>query len=101
MSGLGLCPICLNALAFYEEVKARRAFLRIQQNRDSARRSKRKKEERMSDLYSDNIALTCEHEELAIELVELNRANDALAVALRAKTEQQDAIIAARKLQAM
>ena len=98
VSGLGLCPSCLDALALNEEVKAAKAILRIRKNRDSARRSKQRKEERMSDLYSDNIALTCEREDLAIELEDLNRANDALAVAIKAKTEQRDAIIAARKL---
>ena len=55
----------------------------------------------MSDLHSDNLALQAEYNDLAQELEDINRANDALAAAIVAKFEQKAAIVNARKLRSM
>ena len=99
--GLSFCPSCHDALALYKQVKAFKAVQRIKWNRASARRSKLIKEENMSDLHSDNLALQAEYNDLAQELEDINRANDALAAAIVAKFEQKAAIVNARKLRSM
>ena len=99
--GLNFCPSCLDSLALYEQVKAFKAVRRIKQNRDSARPSRLIKEEASSDLHADNIALQAEYQDLAKELEDIERANDALAAAIRAKFEQRITLDTARKLRSM
>ena len=99
--GLNFCPSCLDALALYEQVKAFRAVRRIKRNRDSARRSKLIKEEAGSDLHADDIALQAEYIDLAQELEDIERANNALAAPIRAKFEQRITLDNARKLRSM
>ena len=92
-SEFGFCPSCLNALVVYEQGKAAKKVLRLQQNCDASSRSKMRREERFSDLYAENIALTAEHDDLALELEAVNAARDAMAAAVTAKLQQMAAMI--------
>ena len=74
MAGSVMCPACVNALGIYKGVKACRAARRRQANRASADRSRQRKDQKSSDVYSDNLALTAEFEEMEQELADLAKA---------------------------
>ena len=92
-SNSSFCPSCLTALVVYEQCKAAKKVLRMQRNRDASSRSKMRREERFSDIYSENIALTTEHDDLTLELAVVTAARDAMAMAVAAKLHQMAAII--------
>ena len=65
----------------------------MQRNRDASSRSKMRREERFSDLYSENIALTTEHDDLALELEVIIASRDAMAAAVATKLQQMAAFV--------
>ena len=93
-----MCPACVNALGIYKSVKASRAARRRQANRASADRSRQRKEQKRSDVYSDNLALTAEFEEMEQELADLAKARQALVVAITGKVEERDGLANAHNL---
>ena len=93
-----MCPACVNALGIYKGVKACRAARRRQANRASADRSRQRKDQKSSDVYSDNLALTAEFEEMEQELADLAKARQALVVAITGKAEERDVLANAYKL---
>jgi hypothetical protein len=98
MVGSIMCPACVNALGIYKGVRASRAARRRQANRASADRSRQRKDQKSSDVYSDNLALTAEFEEMEQELADLARARQALVVAITGKAEERDGLAKAHKL---
>ena len=80
--GTVVCPPCVVALETYRKVKAHKAAKRAESNRASAERSRQKKEQKRSDIYSDHLALTAEHEELVQEMAVINHASQVLAVGI-------------------
>ena len=93
-----MCPACVNALGIYKGVKACRAARRRQANRASADRSRQRKDQKSSDVYSDNLALTAEFEEMEQELADLAKARQALVVAITGKAEERDGLANAHNL---
>ena len=93
-----MCPACVNALGIYNGVKASRAARRRQANRASADRSRQRKDQKSSDVYSDNLALTAEFEEMEQELADLAKARQALVVAITGKAEERDGLANAHNL---
>ena len=69
----------------YNQERAVRQASRRQKNRESARLSRMKREDKFSDLLADNMALTMEYEELVRELNDANAANVAVNEAITAK----------------
>lgn len=65
----------------------------MQRNRDASSRSKMRREERSSDLYSDHIALTTERDDLALELEIIIASRDAMAAKIATKLQQMAAFI--------
>ena len=98
MAGSVMCPACVNALGIYKGVKACRAARRRQANRASADRSRQRKDQKRADVYSDNLALTAEFEEMEQELVDLAKARQALVVAITGKAEERDGLANAHNL---
>ena len=98
MAGSVMCPACVNALGIYKGVKACRAARRRQANRASADRSRQRKDQKSSDVYSDNLALTAEFEEMEQELADLAKARQALVVAITGKAEERDGLANAHNL---
>ena len=98
MVGSVMCPACVNALSIYKGVKASRAARRRQANRASADRSRQRKEQKRSDVYSDNLALTAEFEEMEQELADLAKARQALVVAITGKVKERDNLANAHNL---
>ena len=98
MVGSVMCPACVNALGIYKGVKACRAARRRQANRASADRSRQRKDQKSSDVYSDNLALTAEFEEMEQELADLAKARQALVVAITGKAEERDGLANAHNL---
>ena len=98
MVGSVMCPVCVNALGIYKGVKASRVARRRQANRASAERSRQRKVQKSSDVYSDNLALTAEFEEMEQELADLARARQALVVAITVKAEERDCLANAHNL---
>jgi len=92
-SDSGLCPSCLCALVVYQQHKAAKKISRMQRNRDASSRSKMRREERSSDLYSDHIALTTERDDLALELEIIIASRDAMAAKIATKLQQMAAFI--------
>ena len=93
-----MCPACVNALGIYKGVKASKAARRRQANRASADRSRQRKDQKSSDVYSDNLALTAEFEEMEQELADLAKARQALVVAITGKAEERDGLANAHNL---
>ena len=93
-----MCPACVNALGIYKGVKASRAARRRQANRASADGSRQRKDQKSSDVYSDNLALTAEFEEMEQELADLAKARQALVVAITGKAEERDGLANAHNL---
>ena len=75
-------------MAHYNHNKAIRQAARRQSNRNSARLSRMKQEEKFSNIISDNIGLTLEHEELVKNLDDINAEKQALAEAIDAKVQE-------------
>ena len=75
-------------MIYYNQVKAIKQESRRQSNRNSARLSRMKKEDKFSDLLSNNMALTMEYEELVKDLNDINAANDAVNEAISAKVQE-------------
>ena len=98
MVGTVMCPACVNALGIYKSVKASKAAKRRQENRASAARSRQRKDQKSSDIYSDNLALTAEFEEMEQELADLAKARQALVVAITGKVEERDNLANAHNL---
>ena len=98
MVGSVMCPACVNALGIYKGVKASRVARRRQANRASAERSRQRKDQKSSDIYSDNLALTAEFEEMEQELADLAKARQALVVAITGKAEERDGLAKAHNL---
>ena len=99
--GPAVCPPCMNALGMYKQVKAHKAAKRRQYNRESAAKSRQKRDQKSSDIHSDHLALTAEYEELAQELADINRASQALAAAITIKSEERDGLVHAKKLRSV
>ncbi len=93
-----MCPPCMDALDIYKQVKAHKAAKRAESNRASAERSRQKKEQKRSDIYSDHLALTAEHEELVQEMAVINHASQVLAAAITLKSEERDGLAYAKSL---
>ena len=98
MVGSVMCPACVNALGIYKSVKASRAARRRQANRASAARSRQRKDQKSSDIYSDNLALMAEFEELEQELADIAKARQALVVAITGKAEERNGLANAHNL---
>ena len=96
--GTVVCPPCVVALETYRRVKALKAEKRAESNRASAERSRQKKEQKRSDIYSDHLALTAEHEELVQEMANINHASQVLAAAIALKSEERDGLAYAKSL---
>ena len=93
-----MCPPCVVALETYRKVKALKAAKRAESNRASAERSRQKKEQKRSDICSDHLALTAEHEELVQEMAVINHASQVLAAAITLKSEERDGLAYAKSL---
>ncbi len=96
--GPAVCPPCVDALDIYRKVKAHKAAKRAESNRASAERSRQKKEQKRSDIYSDHLALTAEHEELVQEMADINHASQVLAAAITLKSEEREGLAYAKSL---
>ena len=83
-----LCGPCFDAMAHYNQVGAIRQAQRRQRNRESARLSRMRREDKYSDLLSDNLALNAEYDELVKDLDAVNAANEAEAEAISAKVQE-------------
>ena len=79
-------------MVIYDQRKASKKVFRRQQNREAARRSTMRREERFSDLYAENIALIAEHDDVARELELVNTARNAFATAITAKLRKMAAL---------
>ena len=75
-------------MAYYNQAEATRQEARRLKNRRSAHTSRMRKEDRYSDLLSDNLALNAEYDELVQELDAVNAANEAEAEAISAKVQE-------------
>ena len=84
----GLCLSCQDARAIYDQISAAKQAERRQKNRNSARLSRMKRDERFSDLLADNIALEAEYEGLVNELDCINTAKSAINGAVTAKIQE-------------
>ena len=87
-----LCGACSSALEHYNRVSAARQETRRRKNRESARLSRMRQEDRFSDLMAENVALGLEHEGLEEELSKTSKANKALTEAIYAKVGEMLAI---------
>ena len=84
----GLCLSCQDARAIYDQISAVKQAERRQKNRNSARLSRMKRDERFSDLLAENIALETEYEDLVNELDRINTAKSAINGAVTAKIQE-------------
>ena len=75
-------------MIYYNQVRAIKQAARRQSNRDSARLSRMKKEDKFSDLLSNNMALTMEYEELVKDLNDINAANNVVNEEISAKVQE-------------
>ena len=75
-------------MAHHNKVGAIKRASRRQKNRESARLSRMKKEDKYSDLLADNLALTMEYEELVKDLDDTNATRDAVGEAITAKVQE-------------
>ena len=84
----GLCLSCQDARAIYDQISAAKQAERRQKNRNSARLSRMKRDEKFSDLLADNIALEAEYQGLVNELDCINTAKSAINGAVTAKIQE-------------
>ena len=75
-------------MTHYNQVKATKQASRRRKNRDSAKLSTMKKEEKFSDLLADNIALSMEYETLVKDLDDINTAKDLMDKAISSKVQE-------------
>ena len=83
-----MCLSCQDAMTIYNQLRAAKLAERRQKNRNSARLSRMKKEDKFSDLLADNIALEMEYEGLTNELDSINTANSAIKEAVSEKVQE-------------
>ena len=98
-ASVDMCSPCSEAMAYYNHANAIRQAARRQSNRNSARLSRMKKEENFSNLLSDNLGLTLEHDELTKNLDDINAENQAWTEAIHAKIQEIFAILLAEPTQ--
>ena len=72
----------------YNQVSATKQASRRRKNRDSAKLSNMKKEEKFSDLLADNIALSMEYEALVKDLDNINAAKEIMNEAISSKVQE-------------
>ena len=75
-------------MTHYNQVSATKQASRRRKNRDSAKLSTMKKEEKFSDLLADNIALSMEYETLVKDLDDINTAKDLMDKAISSKVQE-------------
>ena len=75
-------------MTHYNQVSATKQASRRRKNRDSAKLSNMKKEEKFSDLLADNIALSMEYETLVKDLDDINTAKDLMDKAISSKVQE-------------
>ena len=75
-------------MAHHNQVKATTQEARRLKNRRSAHLSRMRREDKYSDLLSDNLALNAEYDELVKDLDAVNAANEAEAEAISAKVQE-------------
>ena len=75
-------------MTYYNQVSATKQASRRQKNRNSAKLSNMKKEDKFSDLLADNMALTMEYEALVKDLDNINAAKEVVNEAISAKVQE-------------
>ena len=75
-------------MATYNQLSVAKLAERRQKNRNSARLSRMKKEDKFSDLLADNIALEMEYEGLTNELDSINTAISAIKEEVSVKVQE-------------
>ena len=75
-------------MATYNQLRVAKLAERRQKNRNSARLSRMKKEDKFSDLLADNIALEMEYEGLSDELDSINTAISAIKEEVSVKVQE-------------
>ena len=75
-------------MATYNQLRVAKLAERRQKNRNSARLSRMKKEDKFSDLLADNIALEMEYEGLTNELDSINTAISAIKEEVSVKIQE-------------
>ena len=75
-------------MTYYNQVSAIKQASRRQRNRNSARLSRMKKEDKFSDLLADNMALTMEYEALVKDLDNINAAKEVVNEAISSKVQE-------------
>ena len=75
-------------MTHYNQVRATKQASRRRKNRDSAKLSTMKKDEKFSDLLADNIALSMEYETLVKDLDDINTAKDLMDKAISSKVQE-------------
>ena len=75
-------------MTHYNQVRAAKQASRRRKNRDAAKLSTMKKEEKFSDLLADNIALSMEYETLVKDLDDINTAKDLMDKAISSKVQE-------------
>ena len=75
-------------MATYSQLRVAKLAERRQKNRNSARLSRMKKEDKFSDLLADNIALEMEYEGLTNELDSINTAISAIKEEVSVKVQE-------------
>ena len=75
-------------MTHYNQVRAAKQASRRRKNRDAAKLSNMKREEKFSDLLADNIALSMEYETLVKDLDDINTAKDIMTEAISSKVQE-------------
>ena len=75
-------------MTHYNQVRAAKQASRRRKNRDAAKLSTMKKDEKFSDLLADNIALSMEYETLVKDLDDINTAKEIMNKAISAKVQE-------------
>ena len=75
-------------MTHYNQVREAKQASRRRKNRDAAKLSTMKKDEKFSDLLADNIALSMEYETLVKDLDDINTAKDIMTEAISSKVQE-------------
>ena len=75
-------------MTHYNQVREAKQASRRRKNRDAAKLSTMKKDEKFSDLLADNIALSMEYETLVKDLDDINTAKDLMDKAISSKVQE-------------
>ena len=75
-------------MTHYNQVRAAKQASRRRKNRDAAKLSTMKKDEKFSDLLADNIALSMEYETLVKDLDDINTAKEIMNKAISSKVQE-------------